>query len=138
MIDAFSRKVIGRSTAAHIRENLVIDAPGQAAGRERPSGHGPVSHDDRGARHTSRAPQGVLERHGITQSVSRPGNPYDNAPAESFLKTPGIELVKGRAYEDQEEARQEIFKYVRLYYNTKRMHLSLGHVSPCDFERQTA
>lgn len=138
VIDAFSRKVVGWSMAAHMRENLVIDALEQAVNREDPPGHGLIFHDDQGTQYTSRAFQKALERHGITQSVSRPGNPYDNAVAESFFKTLKTELVKGQTYEDQKETRQEIFKYIELYYNTNRMHSALGYMSPCDFERQSA
>jgi len=76
--------------------------------------------------------------HDITQSVSRPGNPYDDAVAESFLETLKTGLVKGRAYEGREEAKQEIFKYIELHHDTERMHSVLGYMSPCDFERQSA
>jgi putative transposase len=137
VIDTFSRKVVGWSMATTARENLVIDALEQAVGREDP-GEGLVFHDDQGTQYTSRAFQKALARHGITQSVSRPGNPYDNAVAESFFKTLKRELVKGRNYENQEEARQEIFKYIELYYNTKRMHSSLGYRSPVEYERMNA
>lgn len=85
-----------------------------------PPDRGLVSHDDRGARRASRAFQKAFERHGITQSVSRPGNPYDDAVAESFFKTLKTELARGQACEDQEEARQEAFKHVELYHDTKR------------------
>lgn len=138
VIDVFSRKVVGWSMATHMRENLVIDALEQAVSRENPPDRGLIFHDDQGTQYTSHAFQKALERHGITQSVSRPGNPYDNAVAESFFKTLKTELVKERTYIDQEEARQEIFKYIELYYNTKRMHSTLGYMSPCDFERQSA
>ena len=83
MIDTFSRKVVGWSMATTARENLVIDALEQAVGREDP-GEGLVFHDDQGTQHTSRAFQKALARHGITQSVSRPENPYDNAVAEGL------------------------------------------------------
>lgn len=133
VIDTFSRKVVGWSMATTARENLVIDALEQAVGREDPD-PGLIFHDDQGTQYTSRAFQKALSRHGIIQSVSRPGNPYDNAVAESFFKTLKRELVKGRNYKDQEEARQEIFKYIELYYNTRRMHSSLGYKSPADYE----
>lgn len=135
VIDAFSRKVIGRSMATTARENLVIDALEQAVGRENP-GKGLIFHDDQGTQYTSKAFQKTLKRYRITQSVSRPGNPYDNAVAESFFKTLKRELVKGRSYENQKEAKQEIFKYIELYYNTKRMHSSLGYKSPVELRSQ--
>ena len=137
VMDAFSRKVVGWSMATHMRENLVMDALEQAVGRESPSGHDLVFHDDQGTRYTSRASRKALGRHGITQSVSRPGNPYGNAVVEPFLETPRTELVKGQAYEGPEEARQEAFKYIEPYHDTERMHSTLGYMSPCDFERQS-
>ena len=119
--------------SVNIRENLVIDALEQAVGREHPQ-PGFIFHDDQGTQYTSQAFQKTLAKHGIIQSVSRPGNSYDNAVAESFFKTLKTELIKGRSYTDQNEARQEIFKYTELYYNTKRLHSSLGYMSPCDYE----
>lgn len=99
---------------------------------------GLVFHDDQGTQYTSRTFQKTLKRHKITQSVSRLGNPYDNAVAESFFKTLKTELIKGQIFEGPEEARQEIFKYIKLYYNTRRIHSTLRYVSPCNFERQSA
>jgi putative transposase len=133
IIDAFSRKVVGWSMSARMRENLVIDALEQAIGRENPP-PGFIFHDDQGTQYTSQAFQKALARHGITQSVSRPGNPYDNAVAESFFKTLKTELINDKSYQDHSDARQEIFKYIELYYNTKRRHSSLGYLSPCDYE----
>jgi len=137
IIDAFSRKVVGWSMSVHMRENLVIDALEQAIGREDPQ-PGFIFHDDQGTQYTSQAFQKALAIHGIIQSVSRPGNPYDNAVAESFFKTLKTELTKGRNYIDQEEARQEIFKYIELYYNPKRLHSSLGYMSPCNYECESS
>ena len=94
--------------------------------------------DDQDTQYTSRTSRKALGHHGITQSVSRPGNPYDDAITESFLETLKTELVKGQAYEDPEEAKQEIFKYIELHHDTERMHSALGYMSPCDFERQSA
>lgn len=137
IIDAFLRKVVGWSMSVHIRENLVIDALEQAVGREHPQ-PGLIFHDDQGTQYTSQGFQKVLAKYGMTQSVSRPGNPYDNAVAESFFKTLKTELTKGRRFADQDEARQEIFKYIELYYNPKRLHSSLGYLSPCDYESKVS
>jgi len=136
VMDAWSRKVVGWSMSASATERLVVDALEQAVGRENPPDHGLVFHDDQGCQYTSRAFQRALDSHGITQSVSRPGCPYDNAVAESFFKTLKRELIKDGAYEDREEAKQEIFKYVELYYNTVRQHSKLGYVSPTEYERE--
>ncbi len=86
IIDVFHRKVVGWSMAKSMREKLVIDALEQAVGRENPR-PGLIFHDDQGTQYTSRAFQKALDRHEMIQSVSRPGNPYDNAVAESFFKT---------------------------------------------------
>ena len=139
VIDAFSRKVVGWSMSERITEKVAIDAMEQAVGREGPPDDGSlVFHDDRGAQYTSRSFQRCLDSHGIVQSVSRPGTPLDNAVAESFFKTLKRELVKERSYGTRDEAKQDIFKYIELYYNRVRMHSTLGYMSPVEYERQYA
>lgn len=139
VIDAFSRKVVGWSMSDRITEKVAIDAIEQAVGRERPPDDGSlVFHDDQGAQYTSKAFRRCLDSHGITQSVSRPGTPLGNAVAESFFKTLKRELVKGRGYKTKGEAKQDIFKYIELYYNAVRMHSTLGYVSPVEYERRCA
>lgn len=139
VIDAFSRKVVGWSMSERITEKVAIDAMEQAVGREDPPDDGSlVFHDDQGAQYTSRSFQRCLDSHGIVQSVSRPGTPLDNAVAESFFKTLKRELVKERSYGTRDEAKQDIFKYIELYYNRVRMHSTLGYMSPVEYERQYA
>lgn len=139
VIDAFSRKVVGWSMSERITEKLAIDAIEQAIGREDlPDDGSLVFHDDQGVQYTSRTFQRCLESHGIIQSVSRPGTPLDNAVAESFFKTLKRELVKERNYRTRDEARQDIFKYIELYYNAVRMHSTLDYVSPIEYERKCA
>ena len=139
VIDAFSRKVVGWSMSERITEKVAIDAMEQAVGREGPPDDGSlVFHDDRGAQYTSRSFQRCLDSHGIVQSVSRPGTPLDNAVAESFFKTLKRELVKERSYGTRDEAKQDIFKYIELYYNRVRMHSTLDYMSPVEYERQYA
>ena len=139
VIDAFHRKVVGWSMFGRITEKLVADALEQAVGRENPpDDFSLVFHDDRGCRYASRAFQRCLESHGIVQSMSRPGNPWDNALAESFFKTLKRELVNGKGYKTREEAKQDVFKYIELYYNRRRMHSSIGYNAPCDLERDSA
>lgn len=139
VIDAFHRKVVGWSMSERIAEKLVSDALEQAVGRENPpDDFSLVFHDDQGCQYTSRAFQRCLESHGIAQSMSRPGNPWDNALAESFFKTLKRELVNDKKYETREEAKQDIFKYIELYYNRQRMHSSIGYAAPCDLERDVA
>lgn len=138
-IDAFSRKAVGRSMPGRITEKAAIDAIGQAVGREGPPDDGGlVFHDDQGAQHTSRSFQRCLDSHGIAQPVSRPGTPLDNAVAESFFKTLKRELAEERSYGTRDEAKQDGFKYIELYYNRVRMHSTLGYMSPVEYERQYA
>ena len=134
--DAWHRKVVGRSMSDGITERLATDALEQAVGREDPpSDYSLVFHDDQGVQYASGAFQRCLESHGIAQSMPRPGNPWDNALAESLFKTLKGELAKERTYETREKAKQDIFKYIELYHNTQRMHSSLGYMAPCDLER---
>lgn len=136
---AFSRKVVGRSMSERIAGKVAIDAIGQAVGREGPPDDGGlVFHDDQGAQHASRSFQRCLDSHGMVQSVSRPGTPLDNAVAESFSKTLKRELVEGRSYGTRDEAKQDIFKHIELYYNRVRMHSTLDYMSPVEYERQYA
>ena len=139
VIDAFSRKVAGRSMSERITERVAIDAIEQAVGREGPpDGGGLAFHDGQGARYASRSLQRCLGSHGIVQSVSRPGTPLDNAVAESFFKTLKRELVEERSYGTRDEAKQDIFKYIELYYNRVRMYSTLDYMSPVEYERQYA
>ena len=125
--------------SGRMTEKLFADALEQAIGRESPpDDFSLVFHDDQGSQHTSRAFQRCLESHGIAQSMSRPGNPWGNAPAESFFKTLKREPVNGKGCKTREEAKQDVFKYIELYYDRQRTHSSIGHNAPCDLERDTA
>ena len=120
-------------------EKLVADALGQAVGREGPPGDfSLVFHDDQGSQHASRAFQRRLESHGIARSVSRPGNPWDDALAESLFKTPERELASGKGCKTREEAKQDAFKHIELYCNMRRMRSSIGYNASCDLERDAA
>lgn len=139
VIDAFHRKVVGRSMSGRMTEKLVADALEQAVGRESPlDDFSLVFHDDQGSQHASRAFRRCLESHGIAQSMSRPGSPWDDALAESFLKTLEREPVNGKGCKTREEAKQDVFKYIELYYNRQRMHSSIGYNAPCDLGRDVA
>lgn len=139
VIDAWHRKVVGWSMSERITEKLAVDAIEQAIGRERPpADFSLVFHDDQGVQYTSRAFQRCLESHGIAQSMSRPGSPWDNALAESFFKTLKRELVKGKEYKTRDEAKQDTFKYIEIYYNRQRMHSAIDYHAPCDIEREAA
>ena len=136
-IDIFSRKVIGWSMDTRIKDSLVMSAFYQAVGREHPD-EGLVVHTDRGSQYTSQRFQSLLLRYGCRQSMSRKGNPYDNAVMESFYRTLKRELVQDADYDDPEQARMDIFKYIETYYNTKRIHSALGWLSPVQFEAQNS
>lgn len=138
-MDAWHRKAVGRSTSGGITERLAMDALEQVVGGEDPPDDFSLAfHDDRGSRYTSRAFQRCLESHGMARSMSRPGNPRDNAVAESFFKTLERELIDDRRYKTRDEARQEVLKYIELYYNRQRLHSKNGYMAPCDLERDAA
>lgn len=134
-IDIYSRKVTGWAMDTRLRDTLVLSALNQAIGREHPQG-GLLVHTDRGSQYTSQRFQALLKRYGFRQSMSRKGNPYDNAIMESFYRTLKRELVQDAHYGNPTQARQDIFRYIELYYNTKRIHSALGWLSPTQFEAQ--
>ena len=139
VIDALRRKVVGWSMSGRMTEKPVADALEKAVGRESPpDDFSLVFHDDQGSQHASRAFQRCLESHGIARSMSRPGNPWDDALAESFFKTLKRELVNGKGCKTREEAKQDAFKYIEPYCNRRRMHSSIGCNAPCDLERDVA
>lgn len=136
-LDLFSRKIVGWQVSPRINENLVIDALDNAVNRENPE-EGLMVHTDRGSQCTSSRFCRELENRGFVQSFSRKGCPCDNAVMESFFKTLKRELPLDRKYDTRIEARQETFKFIELYYNTRRPHSSLGNLSPVEYERQCA
>lgn len=134
-IDIYSRKVTGWAMDTRLRDTLVLSALNQASGREHPE-EGLLIHTDRGSQYTSQRFPALLMCYGFRQSMSRKGNPYDNAIMESFYRTLKRELVQDAHYDDPEQARQDIFKYIELYYNTKRIHSAIGWLIPTQFEAQ--
>lgn len=134
-IDLFSRKIVGWQVSSRINENLVVDALDNAVNRENPE-KGLMVHTDRGSQYTSDRFCRELKERGFAQSFSKKGCPYDNAVMESFYRTLKRELPLDRKYDSRIEARQEIFKFIELYYNTKRPHSSLGNLTPVEYERQ--
>lgn len=124
----------GRTTG-----KLAIDALEQAVGREDPpDDFSPAFHDGRGSRYTPRAFQRRLESHGTARSMPRPGNPRDDAAAESLSKTLRREPMNGRRCKSRDQARQEVLKYIELYRNRRRLHSKNGYMAPCDLERDAA
>ena len=133
VIDLHSRRIVGWSMADHMQTDLVADALGMALARRRP-GAGLLHHSDRGVQYASDAYQALLQDHQIQVSMSGKGDCWDNAVMESFWATLKTELVYQEHYTTHEEARRSIFEYIEVFYNRKRLHSSLGYVSPEAFE----
>jgi putative transposase len=129
-----SRKIIGLSMSDKLSQDLASAALKDAVGRQSPS-EGLIHHSDRGRQYASYAYQDLLRGYGITQSMSRSGNCYDNAYMESFFGTLKTELVHGEKYRRRLEAKLSIFEYVEVFYNRQRKHSALGYRSPEQYER---
>jgi len=137
ILDACSRRVIGWALGRSLENDLALEALRLALEQRRPA-PGLVHHSDRGVQYASHEHTALLQEHGITISMSRKGNPYDNAIAESFMKTLKYEQVYREDYEDLREARSSIQRFLELVYNEKRLHSALGYVPPAEFERALA
>ena len=133
MLDAFSRRAIGWAISAHIDTSLSLAALRMAL-TTRPVLPGLVHHSDRGVQYASTEYIALLTSKNIAISMSRKGNPYDNAKAESFIKTLKTEEVDLNEYTTLEEARTNIEHFIDRVYNHKRLHSSLGYVPPAEFE----
>ncbi len=134
MIDAFSRKVVGWALDDHLEARLAVAALDMAVTARNPPPESLIHHSDRGVQYACGDYIERLERRKIDISMSRPANPYDNAKAESFMKTLKTEEVNGKAYKDLEDARQQIGAFIETVYNTKRLHSALGYKPPVEFE----
>ncbi len=135
IIDLFSRRVVGWSMADHMRTELVLDALTAALGSRLPSQAGLLFHSDRGSQYASNAYQAALDDHDITCSMSRRGNCWDNAVAESFFSTLKTELVHNVIFLTRDSARNAIAEWMEIFYNGKRRHSSLGYATPLEAER---
>jgi putative transposase len=134
ILDAFSRREIGWALDRTLEAWLTLEAL-QMALRRRRAAPGLVHHSDRGVQYASTDYTDLLKVHGITISMSRRGNPYDNATCESFLKTLKYEEVYRSEYRDLDEARASIGTFLEKVYNQKRLHSALGYLPPAEFER---
>jgi len=133
VIDLYSRKVVGWSMDDTMRVSLVNDALNMAISHRNPA-KGLLWHTDRGSQYASYSHNDLLQKHGIVQSMSRKGNCWDNAVAESFFKTLKSDLVYQTYFYTKKQAKYEIFEYIEFHYNRTRSHNYLGNLSPSKFE----
>jgi putative transposase len=140
VMDIFSRKVVGYSMANHMRPELAWEAMKigacQQKGALTPRSPTLISHSDRGGQYAANSYREKLELLGVTQSMSRKGNCYDNALVESFFHTLKVELVYRDNFRTRIEAQNAIQEYIDGWYNRKRLHSALGYLSPCDYENK--
>jgi len=134
ILDGFSRKVVGWELDRTLAARLPLAALEKALAERKPP-PGLVHHSDRGVQYASDAYVGILRRHGMIPSMSRPANPYDNASCESFLKTLKREEIYASEYRDLDHLRENIAAFIDRYYNRVRLHSALGYRSPEEFEQ---
>jgi putative transposase len=134
VMDLFSRKIVGWALESHMREGLILQALNMAvSGRELKD---TVIHSDRGVQYRGNEYQAALEQHGLTCSMSRKGNCWDNAVMESFFSRLKVELIYAENYKKVEDARAGIFEYIEIFYNRLRRHSAIGYISPHEYEQQ--
>ena len=135
IVDLGSRRVVGWAMDVTMAATLVCDALRMALQQRGPlPGAGMLHHSDRGSQYASDDYQQLLQQHGANASMSRPANCYDNAAMESFFATLKTELIHSEAYATHQQARASIFEYIEVFYNRKRLHSTLGYISPERFE----
>jgi len=136
-LDLYHRKIIGWAMDRWITRQLVIDALNMAV-KNGCLESGLIHHSDRGVQYASNEFRGLLKAHAIQCSMSRKGNCWDNAVAESFFHTLKVELIHGKIYDTRQKAKIDIFDYIEIFYNRQRRHSYLGYLSPVDFEKKNA
>lgn len=137
VMDLHSRRIIGWAMSNRIDRELTLNALQMALGRRQPAA-GLVHHSDRGSQYACYEYQKLLSNWGLTCSMSRKGEPYDNAAMESFFRTLKVELVYRYRFRYREEAKTTLVDYIELFYNRQRRHSALGYLSPAEFEKQRA
>ena len=137
ILDLFSRRVVGWSMDSYLDRTLALDALAMALKTRRPE-PGLLHHSDRGVQYASADYQSQLRERGMVCSMSRKGDCWDNAVAESFFSTLKAELVHGSDYVSRSQARASVFEYIEVFYNGRRRHSALGYVSPVEHEHAAA
>jgi putative transposase len=138
ILDAFSRKVVGWALEAHLRAELAISALMMAITERQPKRGTLIHHSDRGVQYACTEYTEILAVHDILPSMSRIGNPYDNAKAESFMKTLKQEEINGSSYRNLSQARSAIGAFIETVYNRQRLHSALAYRSPDEYEATLA
>ena len=136
-IDLYSRKIVGWSMSSRMTSDIVVNAFRMALFNQKRQAPR-VMHSDRGSQYASLAFRKELKKHGCKQSMSRKGDCWDNAVAESFFGALKTELVHHERYKTREQARTSVFDYIETFYNRRRLHSYLNYVSPDDFEKSKA
>jgi putative transposase len=137
VIDLFSRRVVGWSMKAEMNAQLVADALVMAIWR-RGKPDALLHHSDQGSQYTSQQFQTLMRDNGVTCSMSRSGNVWDNAAMESFFSSLKTERVRRQVYQSRDAARADVFDYIERFYNTTRRHSTIGYLSPIEFEQRAA
>lgn len=135
IVDLYTRELVGWAMDRHMSRSLAIKALRMAWWRKQPPG-GLLHHSDRGSQYASFDYQGMLKGYGMRASMSRKGNCYDNAAAESFFATLKKELVHQSRFATREQAKEAIFEYIEVFYNRLRRHSKIGNLAPVEFERR--
>lgn len=135
VIDLYSRRIVGWSMQSRQTVDVVLQALLMAVWRRKPQNK-VLIHSDQGSQFTSMDWAAFLRAHNLEHSMSRRGNCHDNAVAESFFNLLKRERIRRRTYKNREEARQDVFDYIEMFYNPKRKHVRNGMLSPVEFERQ--
>ena len=135
VLDAFSRRIVGWSMAAHLRTTLVLDALDMALGQRRPDNV--IHHSDQGSQYTSIAFGTRCRQAGVRPSMGSVGDCYDNALCESFFATLECELIDRTRFRSHAEARIAVFEFIESWYNPRRRHSAIGYLSPVNYERST-
>jgi putative transposase len=135
VLDLYSRMVVGWSMQKEMSTQLVSDAMTMALWRRRPNTAALLHHSDQGTQYSSEAYQSLLQENGITCSMSRAGNVWDNSTVESFFSSMKSERVNRHRYRTRDEARSDIFDYIERFYNPQRRHSTLDDVSPVNYEQ---